>query len=61
MFWAFYDPQVKRDVDGPRSSVQDSHLPRLEKQAAPQTAKQLLFLLEDSESVKFDNRAGMLN
>ena len=61
MFWTFYDLKVKLDADGPMSSVYDTHLPALKRQATPQTAEQLLFLLENPESVKPESRASMLN
>lgn len=61
MFWTLYDPLVKRDIDGPRSSVRDIHLPRPIRRASPRTADTVLFLLEDADIIVTESPAPLFH
>ncbi len=60
MFWTLYDPIVKREPDGQCSPVH-VHQPRQSRQAAPQTAETVLFLIEDTSKITDDKPTALLN
>lgn len=52
MYWAFYDPQARRDVDWRGRIALEGDLSRRTKRSAPRTSEQILFVLDDADVVR---------